>query len=181
MNIERIMTSLEAKHPGESEYLQAVKEVLISIEDIYNQHPEFEKAKIIERLVEPDRIFTFRVTWVDDRGEVQTNLGYRVQFNNAIGPYKGGIRFHASVNLSILKFLGFEQTFKNALTTLPMGGGKGGSDFSPRGKSDAEIMRFAKRSYWNFGDTSVLTWMYPPEILVLADVKWAICLACTKS
>jgi hypothetical protein len=104
MNIERIMASLEAKHPGESEYLQAVKEVLLSIEDIYNQHPEFEKAKIIERLVEPDRIFTFRVTWVDDKGEVQTNLGYRVQFNNAIGPYKGGIRFHASVNLSILKF-----------------------------------------------------------------------------
>ena len=135
-----IMTSLEAKHPGESEYLQAVKEVLISIEEVYNQHPEFEKAKIIERLVEPDRIFTFRVTWVDDQGEVQTNLGYRVQFNNAIGPYKGGLRFHASVNLSILKFLGFEQTFKNALTTLPMGGGKGGSDFSPRGKSDAEIM-----------------------------------------
>lgn len=106
MNIEKIMSSLEAKHPGESEYLQAVKEVLLSIEDIYNQHPEFEKAKIIERLVEPDRIFTFRVTWVDDKGEVQTNLGYRVQFNNAIGPYKGGIRFHASVNLSILKFLG---------------------------------------------------------------------------
>ncbi|MDL2213161.1 NADP-specific glutamate dehydrogenase, partial [Bacteroides sp. OttesenSCG-928-N06] len=126
------------------EYLQAVKEVLISIEDIYNKHPEFEKAKIIERLVEPDRIFTFRVTWVDDRGEVQTNLGYRVQFNNAIGPYKGGIRFHASVTLSILKFLGFEQTFKNALTTLPMGGGKGGSDFSPRGKSAAEVMRFCQ-------------------------------------
>ena len=103
MNIQKIMSSLEAKHPGESEYLQAVKEVLLSIEDIYNQHPEFEKAKIIERLVEPDRIFTFRVTWVDDKGEVQTNLGYRVQFNNAIGPYKGGIRFHASVNLSILK------------------------------------------------------------------------------
>ena len=144
MNIERIMSSLEAKHPGESEYLQAVKEVLLSIEDIYNQHPEFEKAKIIERLVEPDRIFTFRVTWVDDKGDVQTNLGYRVQFNNAIGPYKGGIRFHASVNLSILKFLGFEQTFKNALTTLPMGGGKGGSDFSPRGKSNAEVMRFVQ-------------------------------------
>ena len=144
MNIQKIMSSLEAKHPGESEYLQAVKEVLLSIEDIYNQHPEFEKAKIIERLVEPDRIFTFRVTWVDDRGEVQTNLGYRVQFNNAIGPYKGGIRFHASVNLSILKFLGFEQTFKNALTTLPMGGGKGGSDFDPKGKSDMEIMRFCQ-------------------------------------
>ena len=138
------MTSLEMKHPGEKEYLQAVKEVLMCVEDVYNQHPEFEKAKIIERMVEPDRIFTFRVTWTDDKGEVQTNIGYRVQFNNAIGPYKGGIRFHASVNLSILKFLGFEQTFKNALTTLPMGGAKGGSDFSPRGKSDAEIMRFCQ-------------------------------------
>ena len=144
MNISEIMAGLEAKHPGEKEYLQAVKEVLLSVEDVYNQHPEFEKAKIIERMVEPDRIFTFRVTWVDDKGEVQNNIGYRVQFNNAIGPYKGGIRFHASVNLSILKFLGFEQTFKNALTTLPMGGGKGGSDFSPRGKSDAEIMRFCQ-------------------------------------
>ena len=144
MNINQIMSSLEAKHPGESEYLQAVREVLLSIEDIYNQHPEFEKASLIERLVEPDRIITFRVPWVDDKGKVQVNLGYRVQFNNAIGPYKGGIRFHASVNLSILKFLGFEQTFKNALTTLPMGGGKGGSDFSPRGKSDAEVMRFCQ-------------------------------------
>lgn len=144
MNIEKIMAALEAKHPCEPEYLQAVKEVLISIEDIYNKHPEFEKAKIIERLVEPDRIFTFRVTWVDDQGEVQTNLGYRVQFNNAIGPYKGGIRFHPSVNLSVLKFLGFEQTFKNALTTLPMGGGKGGSDFSTQGKSPNEIMRFCQ-------------------------------------
>ncbi|KAA6334058.1 NAD-specific glutamate dehydrogenase [termite gut metagenome] len=144
MNIERIISSLEVKHPGELEYLQAVREVLISIEDVYSQHPEFENAKIIERLVEPDRIFTFRVTWTDDKGEIQTNLGYRVQFNNAIGPYKGGIRFHSSVTLSILKFLAFEQTFKNALTTLPMGGGKGGSDFSIRGKSNAEIMRFCQ-------------------------------------
>ena len=144
MNVNKILSDLEAKHPGEKEYLQAVREVLLSVQDVYNEHPEFEKAKIIERMVEPDRIFTFRVSWVDDKGEVQTNIGYRVQFNNAIGPYKGGIRFHASVNLSILKFLGFEQTFKNALTTLPMGGGKGGSDFSPRGKSDAEIMRFCQ-------------------------------------
>ena len=144
MNIKDIMASLEAKHPGEPEYLQAVHEVLLSIEETYNEHPEFEKAKIIERLVEPDRIFTFKVPWVDDKGNVQVNLGYRIQFNNAIGPYKGGIRFHASVNLSILKFLGFEQTFKNALTTLPMGGAKGGSDFSPRGKSDGEIMRFCQ-------------------------------------
>ena len=144
MNVEKILSDLEAKHPGEKEYLQAVKEVLLSVKDVYEQHPEFESAKIIERMVEPDRIFTFRVLWTDDNGEVQTNIGYRVQFNNAIGPYKGGIRFHASVNLSILKFLGFEQTFKNALTTLPMGGGKGGSDFDPRGKSDAEVMRFCQ-------------------------------------
>ncbi|MCR5696001.1 MAG: NADP-specific glutamate dehydrogenase [Marinilabiliaceae bacterium] len=144
MEIERIINNLEQKHPGENEYLQAVKEVLLSIVDVYNQHPEFERAKIIERLVEPERIITFRVPWVDDKGEVQVNIGYRVQFNSAIGPYKGGLRFHQSVNLSILKFLGFEQTFKNALTTLPMGGGKGGSDFCPRGKSDAEIMRFCQ-------------------------------------
>ena len=138
------MQSLEQKHPGELEYLQAVREVLESIKDVYNQHPEFEKAKIIERIVEPERIITFRVPWVDDKGEVQVNLGYRVQFNSAIGPYKGGLRFHKSVNLSILKFLGFEQTFKNALTTLPMGGGKGGSDFSIRGKSDNEVMKFCQ-------------------------------------
>nr|WP_321521977.1 NADP-specific glutamate dehydrogenase [uncultured Macellibacteroides sp.] len=144
MKTELILSALEAKHPGEKEYLQAVKEVLLSIEGVYNQHPEFEKNRIIERLVEPDRIFTFRVPWVDDKGDIQVNLGYRVQFNNAIGPYKGGIRFHPSVNLSILKFLGFEQTFKNALTTLPMGGAKGGSDFAPRGRSDAEIMRFCQ-------------------------------------
>ncbi|MBO4445140.1 MAG: NADP-specific glutamate dehydrogenase [Bacteroidaceae bacterium] len=144
MKTEEIIQSLELKHPGEPEYIQAVREVLMSIEDIYNQHPEFEKAKIIERLVEPDRIITFRVTWVDDKGDIQVNTGYRVQFNNAIGPYKGGLRFHASVTPSILKFLGFEQTFKNALTTLPMGGAKGGSDFSPRGKSNAEIMRFCQ-------------------------------------
>lgn len=144
MEVEKIMQSLEQKHPGELEYLQAVREVLISVKDVYNQHPEFEKAKIIERIVEPERIVTFRVPWVDDRGEVHVNLGYRVQFNSAIGPYKGGLRFHPSVNLSILKFLGFEQTFKNALTTLPMGGGKGGSDFSIRGRSNNEVMRFCQ-------------------------------------
>ena len=144
MDINKLMAQLEAKHPGEKEYLQAVHEVLESIVDVYNKHPEFEKTKLIERLVEPERIITFRVPWVDDKGEVHVNIGYRVQYNSAIGPYKGGLRFHASVNLSILKFLGFEQTFKNALTTLPMGGGKGGSDFSPRGKSDAEIMRFCQ-------------------------------------
>lgn len=144
MKTEQILSALEAKHQGEKEYLQAVREVLLSIEDVYNEHPEFERVKLIERLVEPDRILTFRVPWTDDKGEVHVNLGYRVQFNNAIGPYKGGIRFHPSVNLSILKFLGFEQTFKNALTTLPMGGAKGGSDFAPHGRSEAEIMRFCQ-------------------------------------
>ena len=144
MEVEKIMQDLQRKHPGEQEYLQAVREVLISVKDVYNQHPEFEKAKIIERIVEPERVITFRVPWVDDKGEVHVNIGYRVQFNSAIGPYKGGLRFHSSVNLSILKFLGFEQTFKNALTTLPMGGGKGGSDFSIRGRSDNEIMRFCQ-------------------------------------
>lgn len=144
MNLEKIMTDLEKKHPGEAEYLQAVREVLESIETIYNENPQFESAGIIERIVEPDRILTFKVPWVDDNGKVNVNLGYRVQFNNAIGPYKGGLRFHPSVNLSILKFLGFEQIFKNSLTTLPMGGGKGGSDFDPKGKSNAEIMRFCQ-------------------------------------
>lgn len=144
MNVKNILTNLETKHPGEKEYLQAVHEVLESIQTIYDENPQYEAAKIIERLVEPDRILTFRVSWVDDEGNVQVNLGHRVQYNNAIGPYKGGIRLHPSVNLSILKFLGFEQTFKNALTTLPMGGAKGGSDFNPKGKSDAEIMRFCQ-------------------------------------
>ena len=144
MDVNNLMTALEQKHPGELEYLQAVKEVLLSIKDVYNMHPEFEKVKLIERLVEPERIITFRVPWTDDRGDVHVNLGYRVQFNSAIGPYKGGLRFHSSVNLSILKFLAFEQTFKNALTTLPMGGGKGGSDFSIRGKSSNEIMNFCQ-------------------------------------
>ena len=144
MKTSEIMARLSARYGDQKEFLQAVEEVLTSIEDVYNQHPEFEAARIVERLVEPDRIVTFRVTWVDDRGDIQVNTGYRVQFNNAIGPYKGGLRFHPSVNLSILKFLGFEQTFKNSLTTLPMGGGKGGSDFNPKGKSDAEIMRFCQ-------------------------------------
>ncbi len=144
MNVEKIMIDLEKKHPGEVEYLQAVREVLESIEEVYNQNPHFETAKIVERIIEPDRILTFKVPWVDDHGQVQVNLGYRVQYNNAIGPYKGGLRFHPSVNLSILKFLGFEQIFKNALTTLPMGGAKGGSDFNPKGKSDGEVMRFCQ-------------------------------------
>ena len=152
MNVNQIISNLEKKHPGENEYLQAVKEVLESIEEIYNANPQFKTAGIIERLVEPDRIFTFKVPWTDDEGNTHVNLGYRIQFNNAIGPYKGGLRFHPSVNLSILKFLGFEQIFKNSLTTLPMGGAKGGSDFNPKAKSKLEIMRFCQSfmlELWN--------------------------------
>jgi len=144
MEVEKIMTDLEKKHPGEVEYLQAVREVLESIEQVYNENPQFEAAGIINRLVEPDRILTIKVPWVDDHGKVHVNLAYRIQFNNAIGPYKGGLRFHPSVNLSILKFLGFEQIFKNSLTSLPMGGAKGGSDFDPKGKSNTEVMRFCQ-------------------------------------
>ena len=144
MKTNEIISKLQAKYPGENEYLQAVQEVLESVEEVYNQHPEFERAKIVERMVEPDRIFTFRVTWVDDDGQVQTNTGYRVQFNSAIGPYKGGLRFHRAVTPSMLKFLGSEQTFTNALTTLPTGGAKAASDFDPQGKSDEEIMRFCQ-------------------------------------
>ena len=144
MNVEKIMQEVERKNPGEVEYLQAVREVLESIEEVVNENPHFETAGIIERIIDPDRVLTFKVPWVDDKGKVHVNRGFRVQFNNAIGPYKGGLRFHPSVNLSILKFLGFEQIFKNSLTTLPMGGGKGGSDFDPKGKSDNEIMRFCQ-------------------------------------
>ena len=144
MKTSEVLATLQRRFPNEPEYLQAVEEVLNTIEEEYNKHPEFDKVNLIERLCIPDRIYSFRVTWMDDKGNWQTNMGYRVQHNNAIGPYKGGIRFHASVNLGILKFLAFEQTFKNSLTTLPMGGGKGGSDFSPRGKSNAEVMRFCQ-------------------------------------
>lgn len=144
MDLNKIMNDLVKKHPGEEEYHQAVHEVLESIEDVVNENPQLEAAGIIDRIVEPDRVLTFKVPWVEDNGKVNVNLGYRIQFNNAIGPYKGGLRFHPSVNLSILKFLGFEQIFKNSLTTLPMGGGKGGSDFNPKGKSDSEIMRFCQ-------------------------------------
>ena len=144
MNAAKVLEDLKRRFPNEPEYHQAVEEVLGTIEEEYNKHPEFDKVNLIERLCIPDRVYQFRVTWMDDKGNIQTNMGYRVQHNNAIGPYKGGIRFHSSVNLGILKFLAFEQTFKNSLTTLPMGGGKGGSDFSPRGRSDNEIMRFCQ-------------------------------------
>ncbi len=144
MKASEVIANLQRRFPNEPEYIQAVSQVLGTIEEEYNKHPEFEKANLIERLCIPDRVIEFRVSWVDDKGNVQTNMGYRIQHNNVIGPYKGGLRFHKSVNLGILKFLAFEQTFKNSLTTLPMGGAKGGSDFSPRGKSNAEVMRFCQ-------------------------------------
>jgi len=152
MNVDLIMSELVKKNPGEVEFHQAVHEVLVSIEEVYNENPQFETAQIIERLIEPDRVLTFKVPWADDQGRIHVNRGFRIQFNNAIGPYKGGLRFHPSVNLSILKFLGFEQIFKNSLTSLPMGGAKGGSDFDPKGKSNAEIMRFCQAfmlELWN--------------------------------
>ena len=142
--IQRVLEDVKKKNASEPEFLQTVEEVYSSLEAVVNKHPEYEKLGLLERMAEPERAISFRVTWVDDAGRVQTNRGYRVQFNGAIGPYKGGLRFHSSVNLSIMKFLGFEQTFKNSLTSLPIGGAKGGSDFDPRGKSDGEVMRFCQ-------------------------------------
>lgn len=142
--VESVIELVKEKNPNEPEFIQAVTEVLTSLEPVIEAHPEYEKASLLERLVEPERVIMFRVPWVDDEGNVQVNRGYRVQYNSCIGPYKGGIRLHPSVNLSIIKFLGFEQIFKNSLTTLPMGGGKGGSDFDPKGKSDNEVMRFCQ-------------------------------------
>lgn len=142
--LQRVLADVQKNHPGEPEFLQAVEEIFESLQLVVPKHPEWEAAGLIERFVEPERVIMFRVPWVDDNGKVQVNRGYRVQFNSAIGPYKGGLRFHPSVNLSIVKFLGFEQILKNSLTTLPMGGGKGGSDFDPKGKSDAEVMRFCQ-------------------------------------
>ena len=150
----RVMETVKARNPGEPEFLQAVTEVLESLEPVVEQHPEYEAAGILERFVEPERLVQFRVPWVDDKGQVQVNRGWRVQYNSAIGPYKGGLRFHPSVNASILKFLGFEQVLKNSLTTLPMGGGKGGSDFDPKGKSDNEVMRFCQ-SFMKIGRAHV--------------------------
>ena len=142
--VDKFMDQLMAKNPGESEFHQAVQEVVESLVPVLERHPKYLEHKILERIVEPERIILFRVPWLDDRGEIHVNKGFRVEFNSAIGPYKGGLRFHPTVNLGILKFLGFEQVFKNSLTTLPMGGGKGGSDFDPKGKSDNEVMRFCQ-------------------------------------
>ncbi|WP_130812268.1 NADP-specific glutamate dehydrogenase [Olsenella sp. Marseille-P4559] len=141
---ERVIAELEERYSDQPEFIQAAKEVLTTLQPALDAHPEYERAALLERLVEPERVVMFRVPWVDDEGKVQVNRGYRVEFNSAIGPYKGGLRLHPSVNLSILKFLGFEQVFKNSLTTLPMGGGKGGSDFDPKGKSDREVMAFCQ-------------------------------------
>ncbi len=142
--VDNVIEAVKAKNAEQSEFIQAVTEVLKSLEPVIEAHPEYEEASLLERIVEPERVIMFRVPWVDDAGKVQVNRGFRVQFNSAIGPYKGGLRLHPSVNLGIIKFLGFEQIFKNSLTTLPMGGGKGGSDFDPKGKSDAEVMRFCQ-------------------------------------
>src|SRR4030043_105283 len=143
-SVETFMEQVKAKNPGEKEFHQAVQEVVESLMPYIQKNPKYKKAKILERMVEPERVILFRVPWLDDKGEIQINRGYRIQMNSAIGPYKGGLRFHPSVNLSILKFLAFEQVFKNSLTTLPMGGGKGGSDFDPKGKSDNEVMKFCQ-------------------------------------
>ena len=142
--VQRVFDGLKARNPQEKEFLQAATEVLEALSPVFDKHPEYEKIGLLDRFVEPDRIIMFRVPWVDDKGQVQVNRGYRVQFNNAIGPYKGGLRLHPSVNLSVIKFLGFEQVLKNSLTGLPIGGGKGGSDFDPKGKSDNEVMRFCQ-------------------------------------
>ncbi|MEW6412407.1 MAG: NADP-specific glutamate dehydrogenase [Candidatus Zixiibacteriota bacterium] len=142
--VDSIMADVKAKNPAQPEFHQAVQEVVESLEPVIAKHPEFKEAKVLERIIEPERVIMFRVPWVDDKGRVQVNRGFRIEFNSAIGPYKGGLRFHPSVNLGILKFLGFEQVFKNSLTTLPMGGGKGGSDFDPKGKSDNEVMAFCQ-------------------------------------
>ena len=160
--LQNVYATVEKKDPHQPEFLQAVGEVLESLQPVVEKRPELEKAGVLQRIVEPERVVQFRVPWVDDQGAVQVNRGFRVQFNSAIGPYKGGLRFHPSVNLSIIKFLGFEQIFKNSLTGLPMGGGKGGSDFDPKGKSDAEVMRSP---------------MSPPAISAWAPVRSASCSA----
>ena len=142
--VKDVINLARAKNPAEPEFLQAVQEVLETLGPAISKHPEYQKARILERMIEPERVLMFRVPWIDDAGQVQVNRGFRIEMNSAIGPYKGGLRFHPSVNLGILKFLAFEQVLKNSLTTLPMGGGKGGSDFDPKGKSDNEVMRFCQ-------------------------------------
>ena len=180
--IHEIFEKVKSRDPDQPEFHQAVWEVLESLEPVLERHPEFVEAGIVERIVEPERLIHFRVPWVDDNGVTQTNRGFRIQFNSAIGPYKGGLRFHPSVNASILKFLAFEQVFKNSLTTLPMGGGKGGSDFNPKGKSDGEVMRFCQSfmmELWrHIGHTTVT---FLPETSVLVEEKLVTCLECSRN
>ena len=168
---------LKKKNPGEPEFIQAATEVLTSLEPVIQANPQYEAAGILERIVEPERQIMFRVPWVDDNGKVQVNRGFRVQFNSAIGPYKGGLRLHPSVNLGIIKFLGFEQIFKNSLTGLPIGGGKGGSDFDPKGKSDREVMAFCQ----SFMTTSAPTPTCPPATSAPAPGRLATCTASTSA
>ncbi len=194
--IDRVLEECRQKNAGEPEFLQTVEEVLTSLAPVIDAHPEYEKASLLERMIEPERTIEFRVTWLDDQGHYQVNRGYRVQFqvnrgervqyNSARGPYTGGLRVHPSVNLSIIKFLGFEQVYKDALTGLPIGGAKGGSDFDPRGKSDAEVMRFCQaymtELYRHIGSctaTSARTSTAPPATWAAAAVRSAICMAST--
>ena len=179
--VKRVYAQVEKRDGDQPEFLQAVREVFESLEPVVEKHPEYEKAGVLERLVEPERVVKFRVAWTDDEGKVQVNRGYRIQFNSAIGPYKGGLRFHPSVNEGVIKFLGFEQILKNSLTSLPMGGGKGGSDFDPKGKSDAEVMRFCQafmtelcRHIGQFTDV-------PAGDINVAPVRSATCSASTSA
>lgn len=173
-SLESFLAHVQQRDPHQSEFAQAVREVMTTLWPFLEENPRYRQMALLERLVEPERVIQFRVAWVDDRNQVQVNRAWRVQFNSAIGPFKGGMRFHPSVNLSILKFLGFEQTFKNALTTLPMGGGKGGSNFDPKGKSEGEVMRFCQalvtELYRHLGpDTDV-----PAGDIGVGGVKWAL-------
>ena len=175
--VDEVLAKVKEKNASEPEFLQAVEEVLESLRPVIDANEElYRKNAILERITEPDRQIMFRVPWVDDNGQVQVNRGYRVQFNNAIGPYKGGLRLHPSVNLGIIKFLGFEQIFKNSLTTLPIGGGKGGSDFDPKGKSDREIMAFCQ----SFLNTSEQMWTYQQVISELVQERSDLCLASSR-
>ena len=179
--VKEAFDRVKLRDPDQPEFHQAVWEVLETLEPVFDKHPEYKDANILERLTEPERVISFRVPWVDDNGNVQVNRGIRVEFNSAIGPYKGGLRFHPSVNLGIIKFLGFEQILKNALTTRPIGGGKGGSDFDPKGKSDMEVMRFCQSFMSDFIAILVLTWMFLQETSGLVAEKLVTCLDSTKN
>jgi len=178
--VTALMTLVKTKNPGEAEFHQAVQEVLESLTPVLDRHPEYRAARLLERIVEPERVLMFRVPWQDDRGEIQVNRGFRIEMNSAIGPYKGGLRFHPSVNLGILKFLAFEQVFKNSLTTLPMGGGKGGSDFDPKGRSDNEVMRFCQSFMTSCAVTSVPTPTCRPATSAWEGARSASCSASTS-